>query len=337
MTVYFKCYKMVWVMYMTMKELAKLCNVSVSTVSKAFSDTEDISRDTKEQIFKIAKQHGCYGKFYKHKYPKKIIAVIFPELKSNYYTAFVEELQRLIEADSGICIISADDFSPEKQSELIEYYASFLKVDGIIVFDLRKELKKGYDTPIVSLFTTTDLRVDSVNTDMKSAIREAVMTLKEYGHKKIAFIGENHTLSKADYFRVAVWDYLKYEAVTVKSDERFEKAGIDGVKQLLSNKCDFTAIICAYDNIAFGAIKELKKQGFKIPEDISVIGIDNISSAEFTETALTSIDTRHTDICSIAFDLLQKKLENKYFKAKQNIIIKPQLIIRESIRNINKQ
>ena len=87
-----------------MKELAKLCNVSVSTVSKAFSNTEDISSDTKKLIFETAKKEGCYGKFYKHKYPKRIIAIICPEIASNYYSIFIEELQRLIESDNGICI-----------------------------------------------------------------------------------------------------------------------------------------------------------------------------------------------------------------------------------------
>lgn len=315
-----------------MSELAKLCNVSVSTVSKAFSDTDDISRDTKELIFNTAKKHGCFGKFYKHKYNKKIIAIICPELKSNYYTSFVEELQRLIEKDNGVCIISTDNFIAKKQNELIEYYASYLTVDGIIVFGLKEPIKKGYDTPIVSIFSNVDSMVDSVNIDMEAAIKESVKTLKEYGHKRIAFIGEGHTTERKAYFKAAIRDYTDLEGITVESKYRFEKAGIDGIEQLLNKNCQFSAVICAYDNVAFGTIKELKQRGFKIPQDISVIGIDNISYTEYAETTLTSIDSNHTDVCNIAYNLLQKKLENKYFKAKQSVIIKPQLIIRESIK-----
>ena len=317
---------------MTMKELAKLCNVSVSTVSKAFSDTEDISKNTKELIFETAQKYGCYGKFYKHKYPKKIIAIICPELNSSYYSIFVKELQKLIEGNNGICVISSFDFNAKKQAELIEYYASYLKVDGIIVFSLMQNIKKGYETPIVSLFSSIDNAVDSVNIDMKSAINEAIKTLKLYGHKKIAFLGEQFTKGKEDSFKSAIEEYGIIDAHIVKSNYRFEKAGADGVNQLLNQTKNFTAIICAYDNIAFGAIKELKRNGYKVPDDISVIGIDNIASSEYTETSLTSIDNHPTDICSIAWDLLQKKLKNKYFKAKQNIIIKPQLIIRESLK-----
>ena len=60
-------------MVITMRELAKLCNVSISTVSKAFLDADDVSSNTKKHIFEIAKENGCYGKFYKGKYHKKIM------------------------------------------------------------------------------------------------------------------------------------------------------------------------------------------------------------------------------------------------------------------------
>ena len=80
---------------MTMKDLAKLANVSVSTVSKAFSEAEDINKETKNRIFEIAKQTGCYGKFHKGKYHKKIIGVIVPEIVSDYYKIFLNILRCL--------------------------------------------------------------------------------------------------------------------------------------------------------------------------------------------------------------------------------------------------
>ena len=73
LTYLFKSITITKVMRMTMNELAKLANVSVSTVSKAFSDADDVSEDTKDLVFAIAKEQGCFGKFYKGKYHKKII------------------------------------------------------------------------------------------------------------------------------------------------------------------------------------------------------------------------------------------------------------------------
>ena len=312
---------------MTMRELAKLANVSISTVSKAFCDADDVSAETKEHIFALAREHGCFGKYYKGKYHKKIIAIICPELKSNYYTGFLERLQSLIEASGGICVISADRFDARRQAELIEYYASYLKVDGLIVFGMRAAPKKGYTTPIVSLLGASDGLVDAVCIDLDSAIRDAIQTLRDFGHTKIAFFSETLTTSKADSFRA----YAPKGSPILKSFLRFEEAGEACTAELLLKHPDVTAIICAYDNIAFGAMHALKAQGRKVPEDISVIGIDNIPLAEHTETTLTSIDCNPDEVCRITWDLLQKKLQSPYFRARQSIVIKPGLILRESI------
>ena len=323
-------------MVMTMRELAKLCNVSVSTVSKAFCEADDVSNETKELIFKIAKEQGCLGIYYNGKYYKKIIAVICPELVSEYYTIFIEELGKLIEANDSICVISYYNFDTDKKCELIEYFASYLKVDGIIVIGAVNELKKGYDVPIVSVLSSSNNFADSVGTDTQSAMKEVVDTLIDYGHKKIAYIGEPLTVTKSAFFEAIMNEKNNQSHTVIQSENRFEEAGINGVKQLLKENKDYTAIICAYDRIAFGAIKELKNNGLKVPEDISVIGIDNITSSQYAETSLTTIDTKPSDICSIAWDLLQKKLKNKYYRINQNITVKPRLIIRESIGKAKK-
>ena len=105
---------------MTMAQLAKLAGVSVSTVSKAFKDADDVSADTKQKIFAIAKEYGCYGKFYKSKFHKKIFAIIFPEIESAYYNDYVRRLQGIIEKNDGIVLMSTDNFDDNKQAELIE-------------------------------------------------------------------------------------------------------------------------------------------------------------------------------------------------------------------------
>ena len=316
---------------MTMSRLAKMCNVSVSTVSKAFSDAEDIGEETKALIFKTAKAEGCFGKFYKGKYQKKIIAVLCPELQGGYYMGVVEVLKNLIEKDNGICLISTYDFSETKQKELIEYYASFLRVDGIIVFSLKAKLKKGYDTPIVSLFSSKDPMVDTVKSDILLAVEELVRILYEKNHRKIAFIGENLTKVKEKYFE----DYMKKhpdsEYLTVRSDKRFEEAGMEGVEKLVNSNFEFTAVVCAYDLIAFGAIKELKNRGIKVPNDVSVVGMDNLSVGGFAETSLSTVDVTPNEICSAAYELLSKKIKNRYFHANRDITIKPRIIIRESV------
>lgn len=313
---------------MTMRELAKLANVSVSTVSKAFHGAKDISKETKEHVFSVAKQYGCYGRFYQGKYDKKVIAVICPELAGEFYSTFTELLQRMIEKAGCICTISTDHFLPDVQAQLIEYYAEYLKVDGILVFDLQTKLKKGYTTPTVSLYSSKDLTADCVGIDVKSAIVDAMCLLIEHGHSKIAFLGEKLTTLKAQYFYEAAADLLRDEPQIITSRLRFEQAGEDAVAQLSP---DVTALICAYDNIAFGAIKALQAKGLQVPQDISVVGIDNAPMGQYASTTLTTIDTKPEEVCTIAWELLQKKMESPYYKSPQSISIRSGLIVRDSV------
>ncbi len=314
---------------MTMRELAALANVSVSTVSKAFHDAEDVSDETKKLIFATAKEHGCFGKYYKGRFAKKVIAIICPELNSAYYNGYVRRLQNEIERNGAIAVISSDHFSIVSQEELIDYYASFLRVDGLFVFGLRTQLKKGYNIPIISLLTNTDHTVDSVQVDYEPAIKESVAYLHSMGHREVAFIGEKLTEGKERVFMAAT-EGLTGKYYAVRSAYRFGEAGADGIRQVLDAGKRPTAIVCAYDDMAIGAIRYLHEQGYSIPEDMSVIGMDNIEVAKYMEHSLTSIDTSPDKVCALAWDLMQKKMKNCYYRLSQKIVLSGKLVVRDS-------
>lgn len=320
---------------MTMRELARLANVSLSTVSKAFSDAPDISWETKQHIFEIARKTGCYGKFYRGKYSKRVIAIICPEICSDYYNSYIENLKTILEENNCIVLISSFDFNRDKQAEILEYYCSYLQVDGVIVFNLKQPLKKAYDVPMVSLFSSDDPSIEAVIVDTDKPLKEAIELLKKCGHKKIAFLGEKLTTSVAEKFNEIMIEENLEDFHSIKSEFRFEKAGEDGVKQLLSEYPDCTAILCAYDNIAFGAMKQLKRLGFRIPEDISVIGMNNINTSEYTETSLTTIDTNIQKTCSLVWEILVKKLNNKFYHENETQVVQGKLIVRDTVSKIN--
>lgn len=312
-----------------MKELAALANVSISAVSKAFSDAEDISEETKKHIFKIAKENGCYGKFYKGKYPKPIIAVICPELNGSSYSRSVECLRELIEESGSIALISVYHFDSKTQHELIEYYSAYLQVDGIITIGLKDKLKKKIDTPIISIMDCSDENIDCVRLSSGKAFSDVISLLTGLGHKNIAFASEKLTEAKARRF--CDMSGLPYNSKNVfRSDKRFEQAGIDCAKQILASKTDYTAIFCAYDDIAYGVIKYLTQQGYRVPEDFSIVGIDNIDTSGYLETALTTIDIRYREVCEAGLNLLNKKIKKRYFKLSEEISLEARLIVRDS-------
>ncbi len=320
---------------MTMKELAKLASVSVSSVSKAFNDAADISPETKQHIFNIAKEHGCYNKFYKGKYPKPIIAVICPEINSPHYSIYIQMFQEIIEASGAIMLVSSYEFNMDKQLELLEYYSSYLQVDGIIVFNLKKEPKNKFDTPIVSLGATPILNIDNVSFDPTPATLKALRLLNDLGHTHIAFAGETLTQLTAEKFKEILPSHKNVTCI-FESSKRFEEAGVDCAKQILASNIPFTAIFCAYDEIALGVMKHLTEKGYKIPEDFSVIGRNNIEISGYLETSLTTIDSHYKKVCNASWELLQKKMKNKYYRNTEPTIFTSELILRDSIGKAKK-
>lgn len=317
---------------MTYKKLAEVTGFSVSTISKAFSQSAEISEASKEKIFIAAKNMGCFDKYYKEKYDKRIIAVICPEFKSRYMATFTETTLNILNQNGYLAMVSASGFDAEKEKELIEYYALYAKTDAIILVSPTLEKVKKYSLPIVSVGGFAE-NTDSILTILDDAVCDAIKLFKENGHKRIAFLGERLTESKEELFLNAARknNLTVLPQYIVKSKKRFEDVGREGMEYLLSLPEPPTAVIAAYDHIAIGAMHAIKYHGLSIPDDISIIGMDDIADAQNTTPPLTSIKPYIADIAALAVDIITKKLDNPYFRAIQKTEVKAQLIIRESV------
>ncbi len=105
---------------MNLSMIAKPAEVSVSTVSKAFSGSKEISEETKLRIFEIAKQNNCFDKYFKNKYGKKVVAVLYPEIQSNYYTKIVDDLERMLRQKDVVMVSSITNFDKERENITIK-------------------------------------------------------------------------------------------------------------------------------------------------------------------------------------------------------------------------
>lgn len=315
---------------MTMRELAKLANVSLSTVSKAFSDAEDIHEETKQHVFNIAKEHGCFRQFYKGRFAKPVIAIILPELESADYNEYAVKLQQLIREAGGIALICSDDYEGSCQEELIDYYVSYINVDGMFVFELKSPLKKGYDIPMVSMFSTCRTDTDSIEVDDETYAREIVNYLSSLGHKRVAVIGEDFTAERAEAFQKVSADTDQSGYWFYYSKYRAKDAVADCVERILCAETRPTAIVCEYDYMAVGVIQYLNKKGYDVPKDFSVMARCYTNISRYTDYALTTADFNLDDVCGLAWDLMQKKLDNRYYSLNQRIVINCRLVIGET-------
>lgn len=319
---------------MNLSTLAKLAGVSVGTVSKAFSGSDEISAETRLRIFSLARELGCYEKYDKQKFQKKVIAVICPEWKSDFYTAFLTLLHREIIRQGGMMTVSTHNFSEETAAELFSYYASYCHADGIILIGSAKKIKNPHLIPAVAIGAISETEpLDSIRFQFDTAIDDAVGYLKEHGHTQIGFIGERLTMTKQNLFVQS----MRRHSLPVREqwiwngEERFEQAGVSAIESWQQRGLSFpTAILTAYDYIAIGVIQTLKKYRLRVPEDISVIGMDDIPVDSYLETSLSSIRTHTEELCRAAVELIMKKLKNQHYSERQDILFHSEFIARET-------
>lgn len=327
---------------MTLSKLARLANVSISVVSKAFSGKGGISEAMREHVFAVAKEHGCFHKFYHARYDKPVIAVIIPEAISNYYIEYVEILKAHLEESGYTMLLSISSFDRALTDELVRYYTSHSKVDGLIVVDSEFTAPEKSETAIVSVSADTSICTAnaSVIFSVKEGLSEALLSLVSLGHKRIAFVGEPLTSDKADTFRckASSLGIEGVEELIYTSYMRFSDAGRDGVEHLFSLSEPPTAIIGAYGYITEGIISALTERGLSIPEDVSVISLDAHPHVMYNGAPVSHITSGIEELCARAIEILRSRLdgENKNLDEKINVTVRSAFRPSESIGRVRR-
>ena len=213
---------------MTLTKIAKLAHVSVSTASKAFSMSNDVNEQTREKIFEIARENGCFKKYYRAEYPRFVVAVICPEFKSTHYAQLLSLFQKhLSENNCEICV-AATDFSEETEKKLTEYYSHYASIDGIIFINRKSKIEEKYEVPIAIINSDPDSVCDiKVSRYYGEKISEAIDYFISRGVRDIGYIGEKNTVTKLALFEEFIKDKLGEENPEniVVTEKRFECRG----------------------------------------------------------------------------------------------------------------
>lgn len=323
---------------MNIKQFADIVGYSSSTISKIFSGSSEISDETKEKVITKAKELGIYDKYNKNKYDKKVIALIIPEIESDYYSQYVSLLNKLALEKNYTLSVSITNFSTNTENDLISFYSNGNRADGIIVVDARTKSKRYSPVPIVFINGDNNEQeyADCITTDFSTGINQAIKTLKNNGHTKIAYIGEQLTKDKLNHYLSAMKQNKLHidDSLVCISKARFEDAGYFEIKKLYDKNNLPTAILSGYDYIALGIIHFLEEKSLKVPEDISIIGIDDIQFASYHKISLSTIKANTKNICEICMAILAKKINNPAYKVIQSVKVKSEFINRKSVKNL---
>ena len=298
----------------TLSKIALLAHVSVATVSKAFSMSSEVNEQTREMIFDIAKKYGCFKKFFNAKYPKFVVAVICPEFQSLHYSTALSYIQKYLSMHNCETCVASTDFSAESEGGLFEYYSKYAAVDAIISIGGGLKIDKTLEIPVVCIGSSERGEGGiSLSLDYKPAMTEAIEYFINKDVKNIGFIGERLTEAKLKLFKDIIKEKLfplneNYISIT---DERFEMGGYRAMEKLFETDSVPRALICAYDYMAIGAIKCIYDKGLRVPEDIAVLGMDDIPESQFLNPPLSSINPQTDALCRSAVDLIISRLTDK--------------------------
>ncbi|MGI6124066.1 MAG: LacI family DNA-binding transcriptional regulator, partial [Acetivibrionales bacterium] len=291
-------------MAITIKEIAKEAGVSTATVSMILNNKDNnISEATRNKVLEIVKRTNYIPNTMARSLvtrQTRTIGLILPDIANPFFPEIARGAEdRASKSRYSIIYCNTDD-NLTREDACIDILTEKM-VDGIIFAhsadrDGGVEGFKRCRVPIILIDRDYDIPnvIGRVLVDNKKASFSGVKYLINQGYRKIAYIaGSINTLTARDrlegYKEALEESKLPYKDEYVRSGEYKTQWGMDAVKALLSEKINFDAIFCGNDLIAIGAVKELKNNGYKVPDDIGVMGFDNIYLAGVVEPALTTI------------------------------------------------
>ena len=327
---------------LTVKEIANMAGVSVTAVSFVLNDKPGVSEVTREKVKRIINETG----FRPNLSSKKLvegksynICLMIHEGSSPFDDLFYYEIMRgLLEQSRkrGYNIIISR--ASRRNNDLPDVVYSG-DVDGIVYLQNVSEdlFKKTTETglPFVVIDSHSgDERTTSITPDYKSAVFTAAGYLCEKGHSGIAMLSTDTVpdfyTATTDGFEMASKRYgFTASAIRVV---RSEAEAYEAVKVLYESKKLPSALLCTVDAFAIGAMRAAKDMGLSVPDDISVIGIDDMLLSRYVEPPLTTVGIDKVGIGELAMEMLLKKINGDTV---ESVLLPMELIERESVRQYN--
>ncbi|MBU5479782.1 LacI family DNA-binding transcriptional regulator [Blautia sp. MSJ-19] len=295
---------------MTLKEIAKQANVSISTVSRVINqkNTKAASLEVQERIWEIVRKSGYtpnatarnlkMGKNsqIQNTVPKSI-ACIYARSNSSVSDPFFSQIAKAIEQEAfknnyfiRHSFTAMDIANPDISRQLSQF-----PVDGVVILgryerQLLRFFTQNYKNVIYTGLNPMGIKHDQVVCDGSDISYEAISYLAELGHTKIGYIGEQNNEVRFSGYKEALAKLgLPFVQQNTANVHLSADGGYKGANILMHNRSDISAIFCANDTTAIGVIHALKEKNFRIPEDISVISVDDIETAQYLSPMLTSI------------------------------------------------
>lgn len=323
------------------RDVAKAAGVSVATISRVLSTPEVVKPSTREHVLQVIKEMDYQPNILARQLrtqTTKTVIVIVPNIENSFLREIVSGIGT--EAEKyGYQMLIADLHS---QPSLEQYYFEAIQqrqVDGIISLSanmtqkLIQQIAEKYPLVMVAQCIQNDF-IPSVSIDNAAAAKALMTHLIRLGHSNIAHItvapAQLLYLDRLNSYRSALTERgIAVDEDLISYGEPTINGGYNQMRTLLAKHKKITAVFASGDTMAIGAIKALKDQGIRVPEDCAVVGFDDIDLSAFWQPALTTIRQPKKQIGQIAFQKLMALMHNEPILNLQELL-PYELVIRES-------
>lgn len=325
----------------TIKDLARILGISVSTVSRALKDHPDISLKTKKAVQELAKElqyrPNEIALSLKNR-KSKIIGIIVPKLVHHFFSSVIDGVENIAYDNGYQVMIYNSDENYEREVLLTQSILSF-RLDGLIISMSKEttdfshfEKLEQYGIPMVFFDRVPELLVNKVIFDDYQGAYDAVNHLIEQGCRNIAHLGASEQMDigrkrLAGYKAALEAHGIPYDSSMVVVCDNFDEA-IPATQKLLQDHPYLDGIFAVNDLTGIGATKGARLLGKSVPEDIKIIGFTNEISSAVCAPSLSTVDQRGTEMGEEACKLLLESIQRD--QPPQTKVVKADLILRNS-------
>lgn len=325
------------------RELAQMCGVSPTTVSRAISGSAPVREETRRKIEQAIQESGYQISPLsraKGREESGIIGVLVPEIDHKFFQTVLHEIHSLMERQNRYMVMF-----PEAGPQALRQIEK-LSLDGIILLseethsDTIDHLHQlGLSTVICGALSLSK-KCPSVHVDDLSAAYDGTNYLLGLGHRKIKFITDSPRSISSGFQRIAgSQKAIEDHGLSFSDNQMFSrgsdyKSGYEGAKALLAKEPDVTAIFAHSDASAIGAMAALADLGLRVPQDISVLGFDDTGLGEQFRPRLTCVAQPIRGIVEKTVELLYKERDLSDARTPASITLPHSITVRESCRAI---
>jgi LacI family transcriptional regulator len=302
----------------TIKDVAKRAGVGIATVSRTLHNSSRLSPDTAKRVRQAIEELGYRPNTHAQSLASgrsHMLGLVVSDISNPFFPGLVKGFEEVAVGNGYDVFAASTNYDPARTALCVQRMIE-RKLDGVAI--MTSEIDPGLTdsfarrkVPLVFLDVGTVGRgVSNVKIDYACGITQAVAHLRGLGHSRIAFISGPANLRSAWERRQAFLDRLS-EAGNGQPDELLIEegnhkvdGGLEAMLRLLARRPHPTAVLASNDLTAIGALRGIRQFGLRVPEDISVVGFDDIQMAEFTEPPLTTVLLRQSEVASLACNAL---------------------------------